>query len=342
MSLIRTHPGMEAPARADYFKPRFCRFGGALFAMRIPNHVALPLIKETIMKFFTKNVGKMFTRATQLGLQDRKGNPVVIDQVAELEAARQGFRNVHACKSALSAEGELVLDAVSSNEYQLKDGADDVWVHMGPFKVRLYFTDEGMVTDIYAIGADSESIASTYAAHTETAEAVADELEVDLDDVAEWVGLHYRRNFDAESPRARLDWIHRYHEATAEALAEASNPHLDVLEEIGYNVAFQLSTPTQESGWVWEAPSSACDEVFATEADAISDAWRDAASQAMAIDNMSDSQWDALSFEQQATHIREMVAEDKRISEPERQLCVQCGLPTLTDDDGLCNACSAN
>lgn len=262
------------------------------------------------MKFFKKNAEKMLARATQLGLQDSKGNPVVIDQVSELEAARQGFRNLHACKSALAQEGDAVLDATSSNEYVLKQGADDVWIHMGPFKIRLYFTDEGMVTDIYAVGADSETIASTYAANTETVDAVAAELDVDLDDVAEWVGLHYRRNFDMEPTLARIDWVQRYHEAHAEALGASSDPHLEVLEEIGYSVAFQLSSPEKEAGWVWEAPSDACQEVFASEADAISDAWRDAAGQAMAIDNLSDSQWDALSFDQQAAHIREMVADD--------------------------------
>lgn len=38
----------------------------------------------------------------------------------------------------------------------------------------------------------------------------------DRADVAEWVGLHYKRNFDAESAEAKTDWIRRYIEARRE------------------------------------------------------------------------------------------------------------------------------
>lgn len=41
----------------------------------------------------------------------------------------------------------------------------------------------------------------------------AAEFDVDLNDVAEWVGLHHRRNWDAEDPTARQEWILRYAES---------------------------------------------------------------------------------------------------------------------------------
>lgn len=41
--------------------------------------------------------------------------------------------------------------------------------------------------------------------------------QIDLGKVAEWVGLHYGRNFDAESAQSRQQWIDRYAEQQCEA-----------------------------------------------------------------------------------------------------------------------------
>lgn len=46
---------------------------------------------------------------------------------------------------------------------------------------------------------------------------------VALSDVAEWVGLHYMRNFESESPQQRLDWVIRYLESHAEGQRMADN-----------------------------------------------------------------------------------------------------------------------
>lgn len=46
--------------------------------------------------------------------------------------------------------------------------------------------------------------------------------EINLDEVAEWVGLHYRVNFSAESPEKRQDWITRYSEAHGLIVADDS------------------------------------------------------------------------------------------------------------------------
>ncbi|TXI80932.1 MAG: hypothetical protein E6Q40_14240 [Cupriavidus sp.] len=37
--------------------------------------------------------------------------------------------------------------------------------------------------------------------------------QVDPDDVAEWVGLHYGKDYNAESNGAKAEWIRRYQEA---------------------------------------------------------------------------------------------------------------------------------
>lgn len=37
--------------------------------------------------------------------------------------------------------------------------------------------------------------------------------QIDLDDVAEWVGLHYGRNFEREPENKRKEWVERYAEA---------------------------------------------------------------------------------------------------------------------------------
>jgi hypothetical protein len=49
-------------------------------------------------------------------------------------------------------------------------------------------------------------------AGTKACKTLADEG-FSIDDVAEWVGLHYRKNFDAENEAERLSWIERFVEA---------------------------------------------------------------------------------------------------------------------------------
>lgn len=57
-------------------------------------------------------------------------------------------------------------------------------------------------------------------------------------DVAEWVGLHYGRNFDAESSEKKMEWAERYaqaHELVADDVQEVID---DVLER-GKKYGFQ-------------------------------------------------------------------------------------------------------
>jgi len=47
---------------------------------------------------------------------------------------------------------------------------------------------------------------------------------VDADDVAEWVGLHYGKNYDTCTNAEKADWIQRYLESHEETTSDASNP----------------------------------------------------------------------------------------------------------------------
>lgn len=178
---------------------------------------------------------KMLARGLSLNLgQMAEGEfkPLTEGHCQELKAADLGYRNLRTLWAALDKVEppeapvlEQEHPEESGSDYRMKDGEQGCWIRMTPFLVHLYFTDEGMVCDIHSdTPAFGEAIATTYAFAQEAEDAACDEFSggegIDLDDVAEWVGLHYRKNFDTESPSARLDWIRRYAEAHAEGMTE--------------------------------------------------------------------------------------------------------------------------
>lgn len=82
---------------------------------------------------------------------------------------------------------------------------------------------------------------------------------------------------------------------------------IEVLESIGYDIDNDSDQP---DFFVWRSPTDGCDSSFATKADAIADAWLDAAGQAMAMESLADHEWGGLSFEQQKSRIAELGVED--------------------------------
>lgn len=74
------------------------------------------------------------------------------------------------------------------------------------------------------------------------------------------------------------------------------DPLLPVLEQLGYDVSHDSDQPGK---WLWVSPWDGCTVSFDTPADALDDAWRDAAGRTMGAHNLSSEEWDRLSFERQ-------------------------------------------
>lgn len=188
--------------------------------------------KKMLARGLALNLGKM----TQNGFQ-----PITEGQCLELKAAEAGYRNVRTLWAALDKVAQQEEPALeqefpeeSGLDYRLKEGETGCWIRMSPFLVHLYFTDEGMVCDIHSdTPTFGEAIATTYAFYQEAESAACEEFstgnEFDLDDVAEWVGLHYRKNFETESRAQRIEWIRRYAEAHASSV-EAPTPRPAALQ----------------------------------------------------------------------------------------------------------------
>lgn len=58
---------------------------------------------------------------------------------------------------------------------------------------------------VVAMNHETESVANTA--------TTTSGIDIDADQVAEWVGLHYGRNFDAESPEKKQEWVDRFAES---------------------------------------------------------------------------------------------------------------------------------
>lgn len=105
----------------------------------------------------------------------------------------------------------LTCDEPGETDFTLKPGVLSCWITVDGFSVYLKRTDEGVVVDVFALGCDDENpIGSTYAFHDDAEAALCEHECVKIDDVSEWVGLHYKVNFDAESGPKRHEWIRRY------------------------------------------------------------------------------------------------------------------------------------
>ncbi|CAM5530074.1 hypothetical protein TMEC54S_00244 [Thauera mechernichensis] len=121
----------------------------------------------------------------------------------------------------------LVKPEESGSDYVLQDGSPSCRITVGSISVHVRRNtdtgDEGVIVDLFPRGAEDESLASTYAFFQDAEEELCSDRGIDLDDVSEWVGLHYQRNFEAEPAAARYDWIKRYLESHRDGeLAQAA------------------------------------------------------------------------------------------------------------------------
>jgi len=222
-------------------------------------------------KEMRRDAARMLARATQLGLMTKDGKPIAaVDLMEELLAAKDGFRNAHTYRLALEKRSAPALKQEhpeqSDNDYRLVKGRG-VWVSMEAFVVHPYLTDEGLIVDVYGKGAESEkSLASCFASMLAAEEAVAESKE------GREVG---------QLPNESI-WRRKQ----------------DALEELGYEFKPDVDQPGL---WVWTAPTDSCSQSFASEEAALDDAWNDATGQVRAIEQVSDAEWSAFSFEKQRT-----------------------------------------
>jgi len=107
----------------------------------------------------------------------------------------------------------------SGADFILRQDAKSAWVTVGNISVHIIRHDDGVEVITHPKSCEDQELDSLYACFDTAEESLTDYHGIDLDDVAEWVGLHYGRNFDAEPVSKRHAWILRYIENNAETLA---------------------------------------------------------------------------------------------------------------------------
>lgn len=129
---------------------------------------------------------------------------------------------------ALKAENSALKDRVAALEAQMNDSFLKPGVEPGHYisiaersvsidfpggiNAHLVQTDEGVLVDLGSIGA-SESSVGTSLHYNEAEGQICSEHDIDINDVSEWVGQHYRVNFETDTSAGRRAWIDRYIEA---------------------------------------------------------------------------------------------------------------------------------
>ena len=140
----------------------------------------------------------------------------LIEEARDL-LAQQATRSIEPTHEPLASALALSNPAESGSDYVLQEGSPSCWITVGSISVHVRRNtdtgDEGVIVDLYARSEEDESLASTYAFFQDAEEEICTARGIDLDDVAEWVGLHYQRNFEAEPAAARYEWIKRYLES---------------------------------------------------------------------------------------------------------------------------------
>lgn len=135
--------------------------------------------------------------------------------------------NIEQLKQLVGAAGEyeapvLEQDGDCVSDFKLKADATSCWIAVDSISVYIKREAEGVVVDLFAKGAENESQASTYAYFTDSEEEIVSYHGFELDSVSEWVGQHYKVNFDAESPAKRMEWINRFVESHKQETVETA------------------------------------------------------------------------------------------------------------------------
>lgn len=158
-----------------------------------------------------KNIKKAALRMQKRG--QHLGLSLTVDQAMELLAAAEGFRNRHAWTAyndKLEKPALLQEHPEQSNcDYRLVEGRG-CWISMAGFSVHPYLTDEGVVVDIYAKGAEDTTLSSTYASSDEAEYQLAEYHGFELDDALAWAEQELGTKFDSAGQAARFGFLERY------------------------------------------------------------------------------------------------------------------------------------
>lgn len=164
-------------------------------------------------KEITRSAQRMLARAKELGVQANSGNPLVIDLMEELLAASQGYRNRHTWRAAMAKREPAALvqehPDECGNDFKLVHGKG-CWLTMGQFSVHPYLTDEGVVVDVYAKGAEDGSIASTWAHDNDAEAALCEWEEIDPEEARAWALKQRASKFDELPAAQRYEWLRKY------------------------------------------------------------------------------------------------------------------------------------
>lgn len=259
----------------------------------------------------TSNVDQLAKRvaatATDLGFT-KNGKPMVASQGLRVLSALAGFREEHSLVAALKAETSAPQD----------QGAKETLGELFNYLTSAYAEEQWDGTTRELLNAAARVLGQTIEWHTTPDDSTEEELLVslatngshllDLEDIKFWVGLHYHRIYENETPAKRCEWIRRYAEMKGLTPEDAADPITEAqkqeLRNKGYRVEY---SDFKQPFWTNDVEESVD---FASEDAAWADAWSWPQDQAQAAVT------------------------------PEKQECGACGLPTQVDDDGLCNACA--
>lgn len=172
-----------------------------------------------------------------MGFRNAAGHAMTFRQGLDVVAKLGGMKAWQTVAAMKPVKGALTPDGKPGEfhrDYVLED-SESVWISVKGHSICIIPTDDGVIVDVYAKGAENGgTTASTYAFDTDAEATYCEDNEIDLDDVAEWVGLHHMKNFDTESPVQRMDWLHRYVEAhgIGGAESELDDTTKSILDEL--------------------------------------------------------------------------------------------------------------
>lgn len=91
-----------------------------------------------------------------------QGLEVKYSQALEAVARLNGYQDLHAMQADTRFADPLVLTAISSNEFELREKEHSVWIGVDGISVSVTRNDEGVSVDLYAKGREDDSLAGTY------------------------------------------------------------------------------------------------------------------------------------------------------------------------------------